>query len=150
MVVIVSLLLGLLISLFIPPMMTLLVQAEHQTYLARASNIGSIIIPLLGQTPLLLLTSLSIDGVVWLGKRGQWSSTKQKMWGIVASTVTIFLVTGYTLVQLGLHASTAQGSSAKGFNMLALVLALILAVPGSLLGGWMGLTISDIVQGRRR
>ena len=56
-VVVVFLLLWLLIGALVPPMMTWLVQAEHQSYLARANQIGSNIIPLLGQTPALLLAS---------------------------------------------------------------------------------------------
>ncbi len=149
MVVIVFLLLLLLIRTFVPPMMALLMQAEHQTYLARASRIGSLIIPLLGQTPLLLLTSLCLDGVIWLGRRGQWAPARQKIWGSVVSTVSIMFVAGFTLVQIGLRLHTTQGGSMRGGIVLEILLALILAVPGSLLGGWLGLTISDTLQALR-
>src|SRR6266567_4267676 len=83
MVVVVFLLLFLLVSAFVPPMMTLLVQAEHGTYLAKASRIGSTIVPLLGQTPVLLLASLSLDGVVWLGRRSKWTLRKRNSWQLV-------------------------------------------------------------------
>lgn len=52
---------------------------EHETFLARASRIGSTIVPLLGQTPVLLLTALGIDGVVWLGRRKRWTLRVQKI-----------------------------------------------------------------------
>jgi uncharacterized membrane protein len=112
----------LLVSAFVPPMMTLLVQAEHQTYLARASRIGSTIIPLLGQTPVLLLLALSIDGVVWLGRRGQWALTRLSTWVLVASMVSMFLVAGFTLVQqTGLRAQAAQGGGGGRGGSLGLL-----------------------------
>ena len=118
MVVVVFLLVFLLVSAFVPPMMTLLVQAEHETYLARASRIGSTIIPLLGQTPVLLLLALSIDGVVWLGRRGQWARTRLNTWVLVASMVSMFLVAGFTLVQqIGLREQAVQGGGGgRGFH----------------------------------
>ncbi len=145
MVVVVSLVLLLLLKTFIPPLMTILAQAEHQTYLARASRIGSTIVPLLGQTPLLLLTSLSIDGVVWLARRNRWTATRQQAWVIVAAAVSILIVTGFTLVQIGLSIRTARAGHAGG-NLLAIVLALILTVPGSLLGAWLASKLGDALQ----
>lgn len=148
MVVATFLLLWLLISAFVPPMMTLLVQAEHQTYLARAGRIGSNIVPLLGQTPFLLLLSLSIDGVVWLGRRGQWTPAMLKKWVLVAATVSMFFVAGITLILIGLGASAGRGGG--GHAILPFLLALILTVPGCLIGGWLSLVISDTLQTLRR
>jgi hypothetical protein len=153
MVMVVFLLLWLLVSAFVPPMMTLLVQAEHQTYLARASRIGSTIVPLSGQTPVLLLSALSIDGVVWLGRHGQWTLAAVKKWGIVAALVSMFLVAGFTVVQqVGLRGQAGQGGGGGrgGSLVLAFVLSLILTVPGSLLGNWLAQTISETMQGLRR
>ncbi len=150
MVVAVFLILWLLIGAFVPQVMTLLVQAEHQTYLARASRIGSNIVPLLGQTPFLLLLSLSIDGVVWLGRRGLWTLATLKKWVLVASMVSMFLVAGLTLVLIGLSLRAAQGGGAGGHVALALLLSLILTVPGCLIGGWLSLAISDTLQALRR
>jgi hypothetical protein len=50
-----------LISALIPPMMTWLMQVEQQTYLPGTEALRAIIYPLLGQSPWLLLTGLSID-----------------------------------------------------------------------------------------
>jgi hypothetical protein len=151
MVVVVFLLLWLLVSAFVPPMMTLLVQAEHQTYLARASRIGSTIIPLLGQTPVLLLTALSIDGVVWLGRRRKWTLTKVNTWGIVVAIISMFLVAGFTLVQFGVRQRAALGGGGvRGSLVLGLALSLLLTLPGGLLGNWLGQTISKTVQALRR
>lgn len=153
MVVAVFILLWLLVSAFVPPMMTLLVQAEHQTYLARTSHVGSTIVPLLGQTPVLWLASLSLDGAVWLGKRGKWVLTKRNTWQLVAATVSMFVVTGFILVQLAFSeraARTGGGGGLRGTLLLGIVFSLLLAVPGSLLGNWLALTISKAVQALRR
>jgi len=151
MVVVVFLLLFLLVSAFVPPMMTLLVQAEHGTYLAKASRIGSTIVPLLGQTPVLLLASLSLDGVVWLGRRGKWTLRKRNSWQLVAAMISLFLVTGLILVQLAGSERVTRGGG-RGMDRLALglVLSLLLTIPGSLLGHWVAVTISKTVQALRR
>jgi hypothetical protein len=153
MVVLVFLLLWLLVRAFVPPMMTLLVQIEHQTYLARASRIGSNIVSLLGQTPVVLLLSLSIDGVVWLGRRGRWTLSALKKWVLAASMVSMFFVAGLTLLLTVLSLRTGQGGGAGGVGghaALAFLLALILTVPGCLIGGWLSLLISDTLQMLRR
>jgi hypothetical protein len=126
-------------------MMTLLVQAEHQTYLARANVIGSTIIPLMGQTPVLLLTALSLDGVAWLGQRGKWTLTRRTIWGLVAAIVSMALVAGFTLAQLSLSARAVH----SGVGRL-LVSSLLLTIPGSLLGYWLALTIGKTLQALRR
>jgi hypothetical protein len=136
----------LLVKAFVPPMMTLLVQAEHETYLAQASSIGSTIVALLGQTPVLLLSSLSLDGVVWLGRRGQWAVVKRNTWGFVAVMVSMILVTGLILVEFHL----AEGGSFTSTFELNLALSLLLAVPGGLLGNWLASTMSEIIQTLRR
>jgi hypothetical protein len=133
MVVIVFLFVFLLVSAFVPPMMTLLVQAEHQTYLARASRIGSTIIPLLGQTPVLLLAALSIDSMVWLGRRGKWTLKTVKTRVLVAAMVSMVLVTGFILAQSALSVRAAAGGGMRGALVLGLALSLLLTVPGSLL-----------------
>jgi hypothetical protein len=152
MVVIVFLLAWLLVSVFVPPMMTLLVQAEHQTYLARASRIGSIIVPLLGQTPVMLLITLSIDGVVWLGRRGQWALTRLKTRVLVAAMISMILVAGLTLLlQVSLRGQAAAGGGGgRGGLVLGFVLSLLLTVPGSLLGNWLALAMSEVMQTLRR
>ena len=149
MVVVVFLLLWLLMSAFISPLMTLLVQAEHQTYLTRASRIGSIIVPLRGQTPILLLAALSIDGVVWLGRRSQWALATVKKWVLVAAMVSMFLVAGFTLALLDLSARAAQRGGG-GSLVRGIALSLILTIPGSLLGNWVALTISKTMKALRR
>ncbi|HLX41451.1 MAG TPA: hypothetical protein VKR42_13030 [Ktedonobacteraceae bacterium] len=149
MAIVVFLLLLLTVSLFVPPMMSLLVQIEHQTYLARASVIGSRIVPLLGQTPFLLLASLSIDGVILLGRRAHWSPSTIKNGIVIASLVSMFFVAALTLILLGAGTRQAQGGGG-GHVALAFLLALLLTIPGSLIGGWLGLTISGALQTLRR
>jgi len=143
MVVVAFLLIFLLVSVFVPPMMTLLVQAEHQTYLAQASLIGSIIVALLGQTPLLLLLSLSLDGVAWLAQRGKWTPARQNAWRLVAALISMILVTGLMLV-------LSHRGGINGTLVLDLVLALLLTLPGSLLGNWLASAISESMQALRR
>jgi hypothetical protein len=150
MVVVAFLLLLLLVSAFVPPMMTLLVQAEHETYLARASRIGSAIVPLLGQTPALLLTALSLDSVVWLGQRYKWSFTRLNTWGLVASIVSMVLVAGFTMVQISVHTQAARGDGMGSSLVPGIALSLLLTLPGSLLGNWLALTISESMQALRR
>ena len=142
MVVVAFLLIFLLVSAFVPPMMTLLVQAEHQTYLAQARLIGSTIVALLGQTPLLLLLSLSLDGVTWLAQRGKWTFARQNAWRLVAAMISMILVTGLMLLL----------SYRGGINrtlVLDLVFALLLTLPGSLLGNWLASAISESMQALR-
>jgi hypothetical protein len=143
MVVVVFLLIFLLVSAFVPLMMTLLVQAEHQTYLAQASRIGSTIVALLRQTPLLLLLALSLDSVVWLTRRGRRTLARHNTWSLVAAMISMILVTGLILV--GYHRAT-HGGGINGILVLDLVLALLLTVPGSLLGNWLASTISQAIQ----
>lgn len=158
MVVIVFLLVLLLVSAFVPPMITLLVQAEHETYLARASRIGSTIVPLTGQTPVLLLLALCLDGVVWLGRHSQWVPSRQTTWMLVAALASMVLVAGVTLLQVGLRAQAAQGGEGyrAGHLLLGFLLALLLTVPGSLLGQGLAqtisrtLTMSQTLHARRR
>ena len=151
MVVIVFLLIFLLVSAFVPPMMTLLVQAEHETYLARASRIGSTIVPLSGQTPVLLLLTLSLDAVVWLGRRGRWALTKRHTWELIVTLVSIFLVAGFILIQLVVSGRAVRGGGGgMGRFALSLLLSLLLTIPGSLLGNWVARSISQTVQTLRR
>jgi hypothetical protein len=148
MVMVVFLLVFLLVRAFVPPMIALLMQAEHETYTEQASSIGSTIVALLGQTPLLLLTALSLDGVVWLGRRSRWALTKRNTWELVAVMVSIVLVTGSILVQIHLAARGGGGSS--GTLVLDLVLVLLLTGPFSLLGNWLASTMSETIQALRR
>ncbi len=151
MVVIVFLLIFLLVSAFVPPMMTLLVQAEHETYLARASRIGSTIVPLSGQTPVLLLLTLSLDAVVWLGRRGRWALTKRHTWELIVTLVSIFLIAGFILIQLDVSGRAVRGGGGgMGRFALSLLLSLLLTIPGSLLGNWVARSISQTVQALRR
>ncbi len=153
MMVLVFLFVFLLMSTSIPPLMSLLVQAEHETYLARATHIGSTIVPLMGQTPLLLLTALSLDGIVWLGRRGKWLLTKQNVWGLVVAIISMIVVAGFTLVQYSVRQRALQGGIGRFFMLafaLEIALALLLTIPGSLLGNWLALTISKAIQTQRR
>lgn len=143
MVVVAFLLIFLLVSAFVPPMMTLLVQAEHQTYLAQASLIGSTIVALLGQTPLLLLLSLSLDGVAWLAQRGKWTPARQNAWRLVAAIISMILVTGLML-------ALSHRGGINGTLMLDFALMLLLTLPGSLLGNWLASAISESMQTLRR
>jgi hypothetical protein len=144
-VVVAFLLLWLLVSALVPPLMTLLVQAEHETYLARASRIGANIVPLTGQTPMLLLVALSLDGVVWLARRDQWAQAQLSTRALVAAVVSMFLVAGFTLVlAAGVRAQAGQGGggSRGGALLLGFIFSLLLTIPGSLLGHWLAQTIS--------
>jgi hypothetical protein len=143
--VIVLLLLWLLVSVFVPPMMTTLVRAEHETYLARASKIGSTIVPLLGQTPALLLASLSIDGVVWLGRLNRWEKAKQQTWVLVAALISLFLVALITLISIRIGGTRLTRGAGIG-----LLISLLLTVPGCLLGNWLASALSGTLQELRR
>lgn len=143
---VVSLLIFLLVRAFVPPMMTLLVQAEHETYLAQASRIGSTIEALRGQTPVPLLTTLSLDGVAWLARRGRWTLARQHTWSLIAALVSMLLVTG----SLELIASLAYGAAISGVFVLGLVLDLALAIPAILLAYWLASTMSETLQALRR
>lgn len=142
MVVVTFLLIFLLVSIFVPPMMKLLVVAEHETYLARASSIGSTIEALRGQTPLPLLLSLSLDGIAWLGQRGKWRLTRRRTWSLVTALVSMCLVDTF-LLRLALIASHAAISG-------VFVLDLVLTLPASLLGYWLASTLSQTIQTLRR
>ncbi len=138
----------LLISAFIPPMMTWLVQIEHQTYLSRAARIGSHIIPALGQSPLLLLTGLSIDGIRLLGRRARWSLSTLT-WGIVfAATISTAIIAVLTLITLG--TALTRGQASGGHAVVSLLLSLVLALLGGLLGSGLGIAISETIQESRR
>ena len=150
MMMIVFLLVFLLVSAFVPPMTTLLVQSEHETYLARASGIGSTIVPLLGQTPMLLLTALSLDGVVWLGRRRRWELMTMNKWELIAATVSMILVTGFILVQSEVNERAVRAGGIRGSLVLGLVLSLLLTVFGSLLGNWLAHSMSQTMRALRR
>ena len=149
-VMVVFLLFWLLVWAFIPPMITLLVQAEHETFLARASRIGSTIVPLLGQTPALLLTALGIDGVVWLGRHRRWTLRVQKIWGLVVAMISMLLVAGFIMMPITSRLHAAQGGRAGGSVVLGIIISLALAIPGCLPGGWLALTMSETLQTLRR
>jgi hypothetical protein len=153
-VVLVFVALWLLIGALVPPAMTALVAAEHQTYLARASRLGGVVVPLLGQTPLLLLLALALDGVAWFGRRGAWSPTRRKQWGLAAASLSMVVVGGLTLLLTALRvagaAAGAGGTAGGEHGLLGFVLALVLVVPGCLVGGALGLAIGDALAAQRR
>lgn len=144
--IVVFLALYFLVSAFVPPMMTWLMQAEQQTYLPRAVRIGSRIIPLIVQSPLLLLTGLSIDGIILLGKRAHWSLSMRN-WGIAyAAAVSTTIVAASMLLVIG-NAFARGHVVAGGRNaVIPFLFALVLAVLSGLLGSWLGITISKTVQ----
>lgn len=149
--ILVSLCLYLLVSVFVPPLMSLLVQAEHQVYLPRAAQIGSRLVALLGQTPLLLLAGLSIDGAVWLSRRRHWSSVLRNRSIVIAAMLSMFVVTA-TVLLIGAGLSHGrQGSSAGvSITLFTLILSLLLALPGAWLGSRAGLLIGDTIQDIQR
>jgi hypothetical protein len=149
MVVLVFLLLWLLVSLFVPPMMTILVHAEHETYLAKASRLGSTVVPLLGQTPALLLPSLVLDGVAWLARRGKWKASRRNTWELVAVIVGMMLASAVTLALVSLSIHVGSGGVSR-LLVLGLLLALLLSIPGSLFGSWLAIKIGAALHMLRR
>lgn len=146
----VSLLLFLLVRVFVPPMTTLLMQAEHETYLPRVARIGALIIPLLGQTPLLLLTGFVIDGVAWLGRRSHWSLPTLNKGITIAAVLSILLVASGTLILAGVSLATGAHARASGHAGVMLLISFVLALPGGLLGSWLGFTISEVLRELQR
>jgi hypothetical protein len=129
-----------LISALIPPMMTWLMQVEQQTYLPGTEALRAIIYPLLGQSPWLLLTGLSIDGYIFLSKRAHWSLSMRN-WGIAfAVAVSTTIVAALKLLSL------AGSSTSGGHSILPFLLALVIAVPGGLLGNQFSGTISKTLE----
>jgi hypothetical protein len=105
-------------------------------------------VALLGQTPLLLLVSLSLDSVVWLGRRNGWKGAKQYAWELVAALVSTMLVAGFILVAL--HLAVHPGDTLNGTLALDLALALLLVLPTGLLSGRAASTLSKSLQILRR
>lgn len=140
-----------LISAFVPPMVIALMQAEHQVYLPGSTFLRSTVVPLLTQTPWLLLSGLSIDGIVFLSKRGRWSAAARN-WGVaIAAAVSTAIVAGLKLLELASAATASAGSNSGGHHsILPFLLALIIAIPGGLLGNWLGSTVSGSVETLRR
>jgi hypothetical protein len=137
----------LLVSAFVPPMMKLLVQIEHQMYLPRAARLGSHVVSIAGQTPLILLTGLSIDGITWFGKRAKWSLLKLH-WGIaIAAAVSAAIASALTLIVIGIALARGQATSHGGITFL---LSLVLAVLGGLLASWLAIAVSKTLQDLRR
>ena len=126
-----------LLNIFIPPMMTWLMQVEHQTYLPNTVSLRSVVVPLLAQSPWFLLAGLSLDGIILLSRRAHWSSTGL-YWGIVLATaVSVMIVATLQLIMLGL---------AGNASLFPFLLSLVLTVPGVLIGNWFGSTISTTVE----
>jgi hypothetical protein len=152
--VIIALLLAFaLVSAFVPPMIIALMQAEHQVYLPGSTFLRSTVVPLLAQTPWLLLSGLSIDGIVFLSKRGRWSAAARN-WGVaIAAAVSTAIVAGLKLLELASAAAAFAGSSSASGghqSILPFLLALIIAIPGGLLGNWLGSIVSGSVETLRR
>lgn len=133
-----------LIRALVPPMMTWLMQVEQQTYLPDTGALRSIVYPLISQSPWLLLTGLSVDGIVFLGRRLHWSPSIIN-WGIAGGmALSTMIASAMVLVTLGALLSSRHVTSG-GQSALLFLLALVLAVPGTLLGNWLGGTISQAV-----
>jgi hypothetical protein len=138
-----------IIGALVPPMMTWLMQVEHQTFLPDTVSLRSIVVPLLGQSPWLLLTGLSIDGTLLLGRRAHWSPSMRN-WGIaLAAAVSTTIVAVLKLITLASAAPDGHTTSG-GHSILPFLLALVIAVLGGLLGSWFGSTISKTVETLRR
>jgi len=144
----VFLLLYLVVSTFVPPAMVALVQAEHQQYLPRAAQIGSLIVPLLGQTPFLLLTGVAIDAAVWLARGRKWSRAATDRCIIAAAMLGMLVVTTITLITLSSGQASTQGPG-KGLGIM-LLLSFLLALPGGFIGSWLGLRIGTAIQKLQR
>jgi len=147
--VIVFLVAYVIIAALVPPMMTWLMQVEHQTFLPDALSLRSTVVPLIGQSPWLLLTGLSIDGIILLGRRAHWSLSMRN-WGIAFSAaVSTTIVAALKLITLA-SAATSGHATSGGHSILPFLLALVIAVPGGLLGSWFGSTISNTIETLRR
>jgi len=144
----VFLLLYLVVSTFVPPAMVALVQAEHQQYLPRAAQIGSLIVPLLGQTPFLLLTGVAIDAAAWLARGRKWSRAATDRCIIAAAMLGMLVVTTITLITLSSGQASTQGPG-KGLGIM-LLLSFLLALPGGFIGSWLGLRIGTAIQKLQR
>ena len=140
-VILVLLVIYVLVSACVPPLMTWLMQVENQTYLPGTTFARSVVVPLIGQSPWLLLTGLSIDGVVFLSKRAHWSLAT-RTWAI-ASAAAVGTAIVAALKLLSLASQTASGGQG---SILPFLLALVIAVPGGLLGNWFGTTISKTIE----
>ncbi len=140
-VVAVSLLIALVVGILVPPLTTQLAQAEHEVYAARA---GQTVVPLVGQTPIIFLAALSIDAAMWLGRGRRWAQSTLTTGVLVAATISAFLVAGITLLALHVGAGARQGGGVRAF-----VVALLLTIPGSLLGNWAAHKISETMQALR-
>jgi hypothetical protein len=145
-VILVLLVIYALISAFVPSMMTWLMQVENQTYLPNTTFLRSIVLPLIVQSPWLLLTGLSIDGIVFLSKRAHWSLST-RTWGIAsAAAVSTAIVAALKLLSL----ASQTASSGQSQSVLPFLLALVIAVPGGLLGNWFGTSMSKTIETLRR
>jgi hypothetical protein len=143
--ILVFLIMYFLVSAFVPPLMTWLIQAEHQTYLPGTTFQQSIVVPLISQSPWLLLTGLSIDGIIFLGRRLHWSPSRIN-WRIAGSiALSTMIVSALILIGLGNAQSSGSATSDSHSAILFFVLALALAVPGTLLGSWFGGAISKMI-----
>ncbi len=129
------------VKAFVPPAMAALVQAEHQQYLPRATQIGAQIVPLLGQTPLFLLMGIAIDSTIWAGSRRKWSLTVMN-WGIMIAAMLSMLIV-VSIILLTLNAGRASSTS-------GILLSIFLALPGALIGSWLGLRIGNEIQRLQR
>jgi hypothetical protein len=98
---------------------------------------------------LLLLTGLSIDGAILLGKRARWSLSTFNWEIAFAAAVSTTIGAALTFVVLG--SALARGQATPGGQVgIAFLLSLALAVLGGLLGSWLGTKVSTTVQDLRR
>ena len=98
----------------------------------------------MSQSPWLLLTGLSVDGIVLLGRRMHWSPSMIN-WGITGGiALSTMIASALVLVTLGALLSSGHATSG-GHSAILFLLDLVLAVPGTLLGNWLGGTISKAV-----
>jgi hypothetical protein len=143
--IIASLIECLILNMFMLPMMALLIQTEHQTYLPYSVNLRTVVVATLGQSFWLLLCGLSIDGIMWLGTSAHWSLTRISWGTAFAAALSSMLVAAVTLPLVAFQLAPKQ-HIIGGPSDVTFVLALLLAVPGGLLVSWIGGTISKTVQ----
>ncbi len=142
------LLLSLAFTWFVLPVTTLLIQIEHQPYLPRQVHA---VIGVFGIPPLLIVTAIAMDLIAWWARRRKWSFTSINKGTILTCIVTMFFVAGISflfylqypipgLVRLDIR--IVEG-------ITSFLSSLLLVVPGTLIGGWFGLTMGQSLHEER-
>jgi hypothetical protein len=137
-----------IVHTFVPPLMTWLMQIEQQTYLPDTMALRTIVVPLISQTPWLLLTGVIVDGIIFLGRRLHWSPSTMN-WSTLAG-LALGSIIASAIILLTLGSVLSSGHATESHSIILLLVSLLLAIPGTLLGGWLGNMISQTVAELRR